>query len=1053
MAPDAPKHFSEPGALPGSATAGGHAAVSIRDHELICRIGEGAYGEVWLARNIMGTLRAVKIVYRRRFDDERPYQREFSGIQKFEPISRSHEGFVDILQIGRNDAEGYFYYVMEVADDASRDGPSPQIEPGSEGRAPSGSAGGDLPTYIPRTLKLELSRRKRLPVQECIEIALSLCAALEVLHRSGLAHRDIKPANIIFINGKPKLADIGLVAGLNEARSFVGTEGFIPPEGPGTAQADIFSLGKVLYEMSSGKDRRLFPDPPTQLTEMPDATELLELDEVISKACHPDPRKRYSSAEAMRQELVLLTAGRSVRRVRLIEKRFARLKPLTYAAAGLALLASAAWVGSLRQARRAEHFANLESLQRQKAEREADRARVAEQEAKEKLRSSYFAQAQAQRWSGRVGRRFAALEALHKAAEIRPSLELRNEAIACLALMDLRTVRIWEAAPEGAVFGNFDSDYKRYARLQTNGVVSIRAVEDDRELAQFPGYVPVQVPYSSMVEFSPDGRFLAVAHGATTDRLDLWDLLRKERIIHVEGRVCRTLAFTPDSQALVVAFHGSGDPNRPVVMYDTASGQAKTTFEHHTLPYVLRPHPSKALLATSSHESTEVLLWNIRTGDVIRRLPHPGSVADMRWNPAGELLATTCGNNEIYLWDADTGVQQTVLRGHEGAPVRVDFSFDGEFLVSRGNEGMLRFWNMASGEQLFKYPVPGFSWGFSKNSYLLGYHPSEDKVGLLEFDPARECRLLRPGPVDGSGQSCCFGPNPHTLVAACENGVRMWNTTSRKTIGFLSGTSIRSAAIDIPRNRVLIASRAGITAHPLSSITTNAPGTGLRVSPLASEIQAGELLLSWDCSTLAFADSRAVHVLDLASGKPKALLPQKFSPVFAALDPEGTRVATWNNTAKSLSLWEVANSNLVREIPLNFGGSRAAFSPNGKWLALGDHLEYRILDLATGKPIARIPRGDTGYFGFMAFSPDGAVLGAALDRDNIALFEAATGAQLAVLEAPEPHEICDLCFNPHGSQLAVLYVNGQVQLWDLLLLHRQLAAIGLDWKSPLAQGP
>ena len=44
-------------------------------------------------------------------------------------------------------------------------------------------------------------------------------------------HRDIKPSNIIFVNGVPKLADIGLVAAANEARSYVGTEGFIPPRG------------------------------------------------------------------------------------------------------------------------------------------------------------------------------------------------------------------------------------------------------------------------------------------------------------------------------------------------------------------------------------------------------------------------------------------------------------------------------------------------------------------------------------------------------------------------------------------------------------------------------------------------------------------------------------------------------------------------------------------------------------------------------------------------------------------------------------------------------
>src|SRR5437773_11680466 len=83
----------------------------IPDHELLRLIGRGAYGEVWLARSIMGEYRAIKVVYRCSFDDDRPYERELSGIQKFEPISRSHDSQLDILHVGRNDQEGYFYYV------------------------------------------------------------------------------------------------------------------------------------------------------------------------------------------------------------------------------------------------------------------------------------------------------------------------------------------------------------------------------------------------------------------------------------------------------------------------------------------------------------------------------------------------------------------------------------------------------------------------------------------------------------------------------------------------------------------------------------------------------------------------------------------------------------------------------------------------------------------------------------------------------------------------------------------------------------------------------
>src|SRR5438552_2390338 len=89
----------------------------IPDHEVLRVIGRGAYGEIWLARSLTGALRAVKVVYRSTFENERTFNREFAGMSAFEPISRAHDGFVDILHVGKNDAAGFFYYVMELADD------------------------------------------------------------------------------------------------------------------------------------------------------------------------------------------------------------------------------------------------------------------------------------------------------------------------------------------------------------------------------------------------------------------------------------------------------------------------------------------------------------------------------------------------------------------------------------------------------------------------------------------------------------------------------------------------------------------------------------------------------------------------------------------------------------------------------------------------------------------------------------------------------------------------------------------------------------------------
>jgi hypothetical protein len=297
----------------------------VPDHTLLRQIGRGSYGEVWLARNTLGTPRAVKVVYRNSFEDDRPYEREYTGIRKFEPVSRSHEGLIHVLHAGRNDAEGYFYYVMELADAVGEGDGRSQMGDREKGlTANTLSSNSHLLSpreYSPRTLRSELRARGRLPASECISLGASLCGGLTELHRRGLIHRDIKPSNIIFVGGVPKLADIGLVTDAVESGTYVGTEGFIPPEGPNSPQADVFSLGKVLYEAGMGKDRLDFPEPATGIEELPDRDALIELNAILLKACQPDRRQRYSSATAMLADLELLQRGKSVREKRWSERR------------------------------------------------------------------------------------------------------------------------------------------------------------------------------------------------------------------------------------------------------------------------------------------------------------------------------------------------------------------------------------------------------------------------------------------------------------------------------------------------------------------------------------------------------------------------------------------------------------------------------------------------------------------------------------------------------------------------------------------------------------
>jgi Tfp pilus assembly protein PilF len=298
----------------------------VADHELIRVIGRGAYGEVWLARHIrLGTLRAVKIVRRDQFGDARPFQREFSGIQKYEPISRGHPNLVPILHVGGDD--DCFYYVMELAEPVFSNQCSVfnNQSPGADSTSPATSLNTGhwlLNTSSPRTLRSELKQHGALPIDRVLEIGHALASALAHLHAHKLVHRDVKPSNVIFVGGVAKLADIGLVAGVDEAHSLAGTAGYVPFENPGTPSADCYSLGKLLYELSTGHDGTAWPEPPADLATRPDRERLLELNAIIHRACAPDPLERYANAEALLADVDRLGGGKSVRRAHQVKRRW-----------------------------------------------------------------------------------------------------------------------------------------------------------------------------------------------------------------------------------------------------------------------------------------------------------------------------------------------------------------------------------------------------------------------------------------------------------------------------------------------------------------------------------------------------------------------------------------------------------------------------------------------------------------------------------------------------------------------------------------------------------
>ena len=102
-----------------------------------------------------------------------------------------------------------------------------------------------------------------LPLEQVIEIAKATCLGLEFAHSKGIVHRDLKPGNVMLTtDGTAKIGDFGLAVATNRSRltqegMMVGTVSYMPPEqalgSEVTPQADLYSLGAMLYELVTGR--------------------------------------------------------------------------------------------------------------------------------------------------------------------------------------------------------------------------------------------------------------------------------------------------------------------------------------------------------------------------------------------------------------------------------------------------------------------------------------------------------------------------------------------------------------------------------------------------------------------------------------------------------------------------------------------------------------------------------------------------------------------------------------------------------------------------------
>lgn len=994
------------------------------DYELGEELGRGAMGAVYRARQVsLGQDVALKVILAGEFASEAERRRFLA--EAGQAARLDHPGIIRVLNYG--EANGRQFYAMELVE-------GPTLALAASAPANETPFGQSPDRAFPRLADHRVAAA----------LVADVARAVQHAHDRGVLHRDLKPGNILLDDaGRPHVGDFGLAKLLGEdgaaegphtlPGSPVGTPAYMAPEQVRgervlTTAADVWSLGAILFELLAGKPafagvsaaetyRQILEEDPPPLP-APNGRRQRDVEVIARKCLRKAPDQRYPSAGALADDLDRWLQGRPIqaRPVSVTERArlWARRRPVISALiSALVLLVLVVAIGGPVTAMR------LADARREE--------RTARTEAQHKLFDSLLAQARASRLTLEPGRRETGLAAVRAAARLRVTTELRNEAVALLAL---------PGHPAPDAFTNFiyrnrgatlSGDFRRFAQIEPNRDVVLRDRSDGREVFRWS---------------PPDTNWVALAHALSPDqsRIAITYPAPRTQVISVTDRAllhdvsaCWFGGFSPDGSRFAVVHQ-----DRMVRVHDSTTGRplAERRFDR-PVRAALAFHPgNRPVLAVAV--GNQLLLWHWENNVVTETFAEEAGIRCAAWQ--GDFLASSMEDGQVRLLNLRTR-QRRMLAGHNDSVDQLRFSPDGRWLASVfGYDGMAHWWDSLTGIPLLR-----------SDQFHYQQFQADGAAALLEDTvrwatvPVWKSSVYQADPALAD-TPLSFSPDGRWLLAGGREGLEIRELASGRRLLSHPMADCIAAQFQPGGKNLLASDRSRIVRWALAvengRLRLREPEV---LYQARGRLEATAFTPDGTMGAVTWGDS--AEVLDLRPGgavRPLAGGSIPRSPTFSA-DMRWLVTGTFHG--RGLQVWELG-TNFSRGPLLNTGNVFTQFSPDGRRLLAATSEGLLIFAAGSWDLLFKLPSESASDLpGKAAWSANGRLLAFVRRGTEVLILDSESWEVVLQLSSPAPLRVERLAFDPTGNWLVVTGER-RLERWNLRALTGELADLGIPWTAP-----